>query len=235
MKTEREQCKEILARFCADGKFETTDRAEVYAIYLLQRMGCVVADMVIDSAQNEYSAKIREVTTHGKETLLRNTSNASVGTGLPMVERQKIAVQAQLENDKAKDSVLLHLASGGIGLAFGLMSFQTEIDKTLFCVWAIATGIWILSLLSLLFSFTTSRIMYNNDPSLYSSKKSADAYAIAGFLNRRMNRAAEILFVLGLIMFTIFVVIKVQGRIKEGEPRNTIKAQIEIKAQGEIK
>lgn len=235
MKTEREQCKEILERFCADGKFETRDRAEVYAIYLLQRMGCAVADVMIDSAKNEYSAAVKEITTHGKEKYLDSTRAGTTTAGLPVSERQKIAVQAQLDNDKAKDSVLLQLASGGIGLAFGLMSFQTEIDKTLFCVWAIATGLWILSLLSLLLSFTTSRIMYNNDPSLYSSRKSADAYAIAGFLNGRINRAAEFLFVLGLIMFTIFVVIKVQGRIKEDESQNVIKTQIEIKAQGEIK
>lgn len=235
MKTEREQCKEILERFCADGKFETTDRAEVYSIHLLQRMGCVVADVMIDSAKNEYSAVIKEITTHGKEKFSDSTRTGTTTTGLPVSERQKIAVQAQLDNDKAKDSVLLHLASGGIGLAFGLMSFQTEIDETLFCVWAIATGLWILSLLSLLLSFKTSRIMYNNDPSLCSSKKSADAHAIAGFLNFWVNRMATTLFILGLIMFTIFVVIKAQGKIKEDESQNIIKTQIEIKAQGEIK
>lgn len=214
MKTEREQCKEILERFCADRKFETTDRTEVYSIYILQRKGCVVADLTIDSDKNVYNAVIKEITLQGKKEFLDKASKTGADAGLPLVERQKLAIQVQLDNDKARDSVLLHLASGGIALAFGLMTFKCTISKTQFVVWAIAVGIWILSLLSLLTSFTTSRIMYDNDPSLVTTEQALKKRAIAEFANVWMNRFATLLFVLGLIVFTIFVVIQAKGVMK---------------------
>lgn len=211
MKTEREQCKEILERFYAGGKFETTDRAEVYAIYILQRKGCVVADLIIDSVKGEYSATIKDVTIHGKQEFLEEVPKQG---GVPRAEIQKIILNAQLDTDKARDSVLLHLASGGIALAFGIVSFLEHLEVEAFALWAISVGLWILSLLSLLSSYTTARIMYNHDPSLCSSQKAMRAHVIAAFLNKWMNRLATALFILGLTVFTAFAVIKAQGVIE---------------------
>lgn len=214
MKNDREICREMLERFCAKGQLATTDREEVYAAYLLQRMGCVVAVITINSTKDEYSAEIKEVTIHGKKKFLDRASSELTKESATWTDMQKLAIQSQLDNDKTRDSVLLHLASGGIGLAFALMSFQTSIDKVQYFVWVIAVGAWIFSLLSLLVSFTTSRIMYDNHPSLCSSKKATDTHAIAAFLNCWANRFAMFLFFIGLIMFTAYVVIKAEGVIK---------------------
>lgn len=213
MKTEKEICKAIVEKFLTEGCYETMERREVYDIYIMQREGFVVADYAIDSIKREYKATIKEVTACGKREFLRVPQPSGQGS-VPVSMRQQIAMNAQLDNDKARDTALLHLASGGIALAFGIVSFLKRIEQGAFVLWVISVGLWLLSLLSLLVSFSTSRRMYDNDPSLCHSQQSSERHAVAKSANAWLNGFATWFFIAGLIVFTVFVMVKVKGIIK---------------------
>lgn len=212
MKSEQQLCHELMARFYVDGGLKSTVWDEINAIYIMRRKGFVIANVTIDSRLKTGEAVIEDITVAGKAEFSRvakmTDSNAVMG------EMAKIAIQAQLDNDKARDNVLLHLASGGVTLAFGVMTFTMEVAYAEYICWFVSVVLWIGSLLSLLMSFITSRKMFNNDPSLTSSVESREKYAVAKSANKWLNRIALWLFILGLVCFTVYVVSKSKGLIK---------------------
>ena len=199
--------------------FVSNNATEVLAVKSLQDAGLVDAVVVIDQKRNVYSAEINQITARGRQVLSRDAVSGKGGADFALSDRAKLAIRQQFDADRSYDSTLLHITSGGIALAFGLLPAllkNAELTIEHFIIWMGAVLIWIVGLLGMLYSFRVSRRVFENDPSLTSDVIKLKKYEIDNALVGRLNILNGIVFFCGLLAFASFVVLVVSFGIKQG-------------------
>jgi len=115
----------ILLQFAQNGQFSSVTQEEAYHVALLNDQGLVEAKVECDASGRPIRATIGRLTAKGHDTLERalNTDNDVQPSEKNQQWYYQILVENKHTNEIARDKMVVTIATGGIGLLFGIASY----------------------------------------------------------------------------------------------------------------
>ena len=148
-------CKRIMLQLAQNGHFVSETLGEAYHVALLVDRGYVDAKIETDDKGTPIKAVVGRMTAIGHDALEGEFSagNVEQSSGVTPDEYYKILVENKHNNEMARDKMLATIATGGIGLLFGIISYlKTNSIGFKLMPWLITLSLWTLVLIGLLLS-----------------------------------------------------------------------------------
>ena len=148
-------CKRIMLQLAQNGHFVSETLEEAYHVALLVDRGYVEAKIETNDKGTPIKAVVGRMTAIGHDALEGEFSagNVEQSSGVTPDEYYKILVENKHNNEMARDKMLATIATGGIGLLFGIISYlKTNSIGFKLMPWLITLSLWTLVLIGLLLS-----------------------------------------------------------------------------------
>lgn len=148
-------CKRIMLQLAQNGHFVSETLEEAYHVALLVDRGYVDAKIETNDKGIPVKAVVGRLTAIGHDALEGEFSESKVEqpSGMSPEEYYKILVENKHNNETARDKMLATIATGGIGLLFGIVSYL-KTNGIVFkpMPWLVTLGLWTWVLMGLLIS-----------------------------------------------------------------------------------
>lgn len=146
-------CKRIMLQLAQNGHFVSETPEEAYHVALLVDKGYVTATIDTDACGTPVKATIGRITAMGHDVLEGEFSDEPI-VSEPVISKEKyygILADLKQKNEFARDKILLTIATGGIGLLFGIASYlKTNSKDFQLLPLFITLALWALVLMGLL-------------------------------------------------------------------------------------
>lgn len=146
-------CKRIMLQIAQNGHFVSSTLEEAYHVALLVDRGYVTATIETDDCGTPVKATVGRMTAIGHDALDREYSDGSIAPS-PIISKEKyygILTDLKQKNEFARDKILSTIATGGIGILFGIASYLKTNSKVFQLLpWIITLVLWAWVLIGLL-------------------------------------------------------------------------------------